>query len=80
MIDNSKKNINWINAVKAICMISIYFIHCQSYYGYWIPGVVNGLITPFYVNAFFFVSGYLLFRKQLSAPMIAQGGLEFAKG
>ena len=80
MIDNSKKNINWINAVKAICMISVYVIHCQSYYGYWMPGVVNDLITPYYVTAFFFVSGYLLFRKQLSAPMIEQGRSEYAKG
>ncbi len=80
MIDNSKKNINWINAVKAICMISIYFIHCQFYCNYWMPGVVNDLITPYYVTAFFFVSGYLLFRKQLSSPMIDQTRLEYAKG
>ena len=80
MTDNSKKNINWINAVKAICMISVYFIHCQFYSGYYVPGVVNGLITPYYVTAFFFVSGYLLFRKQLSAPLIEAGRSEYAKG
>ncbi len=80
MIDNSKKNINWINAVKAICMISVYFIHCESYYGYEMPSVVNALITPYYVTAFFFVSGYLLFRKQLSAPLIEQDSSEYAKG
>ena len=80
MTDNSKKSINWINAVKAICMISIYFVHCEHYYGYWMPGVVTALITPYYVTAFFFVSGYLLFRKQLSAPLIEQGKLEYAKG
>ncbi len=26
---------------------------------------------PFFVNAFFFVSGYLIFRKQLSEPIIS---------
>ena len=44
------------------------------------PRVVNDLITPYYVTAFFFISGYLLFRKQLSSPMIDQSRLEYAKG
>lgn len=30
-------------------------------------GYVRNLIEPVYVNAFFFVSGYLFFRKYLSA-------------
>ena len=58
------KKLYWIDAVKAICMISVYVVHTEVYfgkveisYGYW--------LTPFYVNAFFFVSGYLLFRKYL---------------
>ena len=64
-----KKNINWINAIKAICMLMVYVVHCESYYGLWL-GHVNVFLHPVYVNAFFFVSGYLLFRKQLSQPII----------
>ena len=79
MNDNSRKNINWINAVKAICIISVYFIHSQLYYGCWMQRV-NDFIHPYYVNAFFFVSGYLLFRKQLSDTLIGQRMSEFAKG
>lgn len=66
-----KKDINWINAVKAICMLMVYVVHCESYYGHWL-GHVNVLLHPVYVNAFFFVSGYLLFRKQLSQPVIGE--------
>lgn len=44
--------INWINAVKAICMISVYILHSEAYYG--IGSTSYGLILqPFYVNAFF---------------------------
>ena len=67
--DRMKKDINWINAVKAICMLMVYVVHCESYYGQWL-GHVNIFLHPVYVNAFFFVSGYLLFRKQLSQPVI----------
>ena len=79
MAELSKKNINWINAVKAICMILIYFIHSQLYYGCWMQGV-NDYIHPVYVNAFFFVSGYLLFRKQLSSPLIDQRMSQYVMG
>lgn len=63
------KDINWINAVKAVSIIGVFFVHCQIHYGCWI-GEVNQFVHTFYVNAFFFVSGYLLFWKQLSAPRI----------
>jgi len=79
MNDNSRKNINWINAVKAICIILVYFIHSQLYYGCWMQ-VVNDYIHPIYVNAFFFVSGYLLFRKQLNTPLINQKGSQYVIG
>lgn len=65
----ASSDINWINVCKALCMIFIYFIHCQSYYGVWFEHI-NSIIHPIYVNAFFFVSGYLLFRKHLSIPAI----------
>lgn len=54
--------IEWIDAVKGYCMISVYLIHSEAYYGN------NGnslffFFMPFYVNAFFFISGYLFFLK-----------------
>ncbi len=64
-----KKDINWINAVKAICMLMVYIVHCESYYGLWLNHL-NIFLHPVYVNAFFFVSGYLMFRKQLSEPVV----------
>ena len=63
------RDINWINAVRALCIIMVYMVHCEAYYGLWL-GWANVFIHPVYVNAFFFVSGYLMFRKQLSQPAI----------
>ena len=75
----SKKNILWINYLKAISIIGVFAVHCQIYYDYWL-GSINNFIHPFYVNAFFFVSGYLLFRKQLSEPLINQRTGEYVVG
>ena len=61
-IDNE---LHWINYVKAISIIAIYYIHSQEFFEYTIQGFAR-YIVPFYVNAFFFISGYLLFRKQIS--------------
>lgn len=72
----SSKSIFWINAVKAICIISVFFVHSQSYSNYGL-GVINTYVHPFYVNGFFFVSGYLLFRKQLSSPLIDETKLVY---
>jgi fucose 4-O-acetylase-like acetyltransferase len=68
--DNSK-SITWINTCKAICIIGVFFIHCQIYYRVWTGGI-NQFVHTFYVNTFFFVSGYLLFWKQLSEPKILE--------
>ncbi len=66
-----EKSIQWINYLKAISIIGVYFVHTTQYYGL-VPGRLNTLIHPFYVNAFFFVSGYLFFRKQLSEMILSQ--------
>lgn len=59
-----QKKIPWINAVKAICMLSVYMLHSEAYYG--IGDISYGqVLQPFYVNGFFFISGYLFFGKQL---------------
>lgn len=66
-----KKNIVWINYLKAISIIAVFLVHSELYYGY-STGVLDHLLHPFYVNAFFFVSGYLMLQKQLSEPLISQ--------
>ena len=67
----SKKNIHWINSVRAIAIIAVFFVHTQLYYGCIADGI-NSFVFPWYVNAFFFISGYLLFWKQLSEPKILE--------
>ena len=64
-----KKDINWINAVKALCIIFVFLRHSENYYGVDL-GWTDSLFLTFYVNAFFLVSGYLLFWKQLTFPRI----------
>lgn len=75
---NQKKDIYWINAVKALCMIFVFWGHSELYYGYYI-GIVDKFRLTFNVNAFFFISGYLLFWKQLSSPRIDADRKEFMK-
>lgn len=74
-----KKDINWINLVKAICMLLVFLWHCENYYGERL-GWIDGLYRTIYVNAFFFVSGYLLFWKQLSEPKISENGKQYLSG
>lgn len=73
------KSIPWINNVKALSIIAVFFVHCQLYYGFILDGA-NLFIHPWYVNAFFFVSGYLLFWKQLTEPKILEDRREYAVG
>ena len=60
-----KKELYWINYFRAICMIAIYYIHAQEFFEYSVSGLAK-YILPVYVNGFFFVSGYLFFRKYLA--------------
>ncbi|MCS2587145.1 acyltransferase family protein [Bacteroides fragilis] len=59
-----KKELNWINVAKAISIITVLFVHTENYYGLEL-GEINQFLCGFYVNAFFLISGYLLFRKHL---------------
>lgn len=70
-MNNSQKSITWINTFKALCILAVFFVHSQLYYGYTLSSV-NDFVHPWYVNAFFFVSGYLLFWKQLTSPRIVE--------
>ena len=54
----------WVDAVKAVCMILVYLVHSQIYYG-WNGQNNTYFALPFYVNAFFFASGYLFYGKWL---------------
>ncbi len=53
---------HWIDTLKAICIICVYIAHCESFY---CPNnnIANLIVSPFYVNAFFFINGYLIVRK-----------------
>lgn len=73
------KNIVWINYIRAICILAVYFVHVEINYGYEFD-FLDALLHPFYVNAFFFVSGYLMLRKQLSDPIINQKVIEYIMG
>lgn len=54
---------HWIDLTKAICMLGVYLIHSQIYTNSMDYGA---LVYPFYVNAFFFCSGYLFFYSKMS--------------
>lgn len=76
--NTQKKDVNWINALKALCIILVFLRHSENYYGYQL-GRLDDLYLTIYVNAFFFVSGYLLFWKQLSAPRILEDKKNYIK-
>ena len=75
-ITEGRREIPWINTLKALCILFVYFRHCESYCNFKL-GWFDSLFLPFYVNAFFFVSGYLLFWKQLSPPLINESCAEY---
>lgn len=66
----NKNKIGWIDLVKAICMISVYLLHVESYTGEFWTKSYGYLLQPFYVNAFFFVSGYLFFKKWMGEDRV----------
>lgn len=61
--------LHWIDTTKAICIICVYFAHCAAF----TTGNINLIkaVSPFYVNAFFFISGYLLCKKYLQENTIS---------
>ena len=77
-VHNNTKEIDWINVLKAICMIFVYFGHSELFYGEYIEPADWFRLT-FNTNAFFFVSGYLLFWKQLSSPRIDAGPKQYIR-
>lgn len=65
--------LHWIDTIKATCIICVYFAHCVVF----TTNNTNLIkaVSPFYVNAFFFVSGYLLYKKYLQNNIISNFSL-----
>lgn len=66
MSESTKKNLAWINYAKVICMALVYFQHTMnrlSFSSLPCSGSISAWYMPFCVNTFFFISGYLLFKK-----------------
>lgn len=63
----SSGNLVWVNYVRFICIVLVYYYHSSIKIGYEENHFFRCLYEPFFVNAFFFISGYLLFRKYQSA-------------
>lgn len=62
---------SWINWTKVMCMLCVYFFHSMEYTGMYDFGF-SFLYSFFYTDAFFFLSGYLLFSRQLKSPLSEQ--------
>lgn len=62
-----KKQISWINTARTLCIIAIYLRHSEIYHEMSeASSLLTSLFTPFRVVIFFFISGYLFFKKQLA--------------
>lgn len=70
-IFGKEKELCWINWIKVLCMFFVYMFHMCEYMRFDDLGLKK-FYVPFFVNAFFFTSGYLLFSKQLSCPIVNQ--------
>jgi hypothetical protein len=75
----TKKNIPWINNVKALCMLIVFLFHSEWYLEYDLS-IVDSFYTPFFINSFFFLSGYLLFRKQLTMHTVKESLRDYLQG
>lgn len=72
------KEISWINWAKFVCLLFVYIDNSIIYSKTSIP-LLTSLYDPFFVNIFFFMSGYLLFRKQLSNKAIIVSRSDFTR-
>lgn len=64
----AKQRLYWIDTTKTICIICVYYAHCVAF-TVKDPNIKN-FVNPFYVNTFFFISGYLLYKKYLQDHII----------
>ena len=70
------KNIVWIDVQKVICMMIVYFYHTEGRFGM-NNEYFHSYFFPFYVNSFFFISGYLLFRSHASQDKVLLSSTEW---
>ena len=70
-MSSNKIEIRWINTLKALCMFAVFLNHSEIYYGCTIP-FIDSIYRPLFVNSFFLISGYLIFRKQWSNSFIVK--------
>ena len=68
-MEASKKDIVWINTVKALGILLVYFFHTEFYMKMNLTSF-HSLYTPFFTNCFFFVSGYLLLGRQWNSEYL----------
>lgn len=69
------QRLHWIDTLKAICIICVYIAHCEAFY-YPASNVARFIVTPFYVNAFFFINGYLIVKKYFNNDKIINYSLK----
>ena len=72
---NKQNDIIWIDWVKFICIFFVYWCHVVQLGSNDSP--INIPYGFFFVNAFFFVSGYLIFSKQMGENEIVCNVKEF---
>ena len=73
----AKQEIVWIDWAKCICMFFVYWLHVIQLGSNESP--INIPYGHFFVNAFFFITGYLIFRKQMSPTEIDTESREFLR-
>lgn len=56
------KNLAWINYAKTFCILIVYYYHSECYCGF-NKSLLYNFYSPFFLNVFFVISGYLLYRK-----------------
>lgn len=74
----NKKHIPWIDNAKAVAMAMVVFSHAEMGYGY-LQKTLLSFLFPWIINIFFFLSGYLLYRKQLTEPLIVEDRKTFPR-
>lgn len=55
------KRLHWIDITKAICMLCVYIGHTGFYTAN--TNLLAYIYAPFFVNSFFFINGYFIFKK-----------------
>lgn len=72
-----KTRLPWIDIVKVICIICVYIVHTENFTR--TNTILSILASPFYVNAFFFTNGYLLYKKYLHSNFASTNSLTTLK-